>query len=1354
MKIENKAKDHRWLLLSLVVLGLAAALIVLPNQFRSEAGSKDKSGEGFIVRTSSLDEGIVKMYDIREDKGRSDDLLEIRTRAGKSAVEVADIRAKFAAAEEALKTQIPTAKVEYNTDIKIPEVITPDVWKSKISYLTSPSNQKRTDILRGFITQHNDLIGMTTNQINNLKVVADYTNPDGNLSYVHLEQLINNIPVFRGEIKAGFTHDNQIIRIINNLAPGLEYGSLATEFGDPLDAVKASAAHIKHELTPADVTRNSAASTDLKVVFGDGDWATTAEKMYFPTEPGIAVPAWRVLIWQPVNAYYVITDASTGKVLWHKNIADDQTQSVSYQVYANAPSLINTADHAAPLSPGPNDPGAGTQGVLGTRSLISLIGNEGDLSFNTNGWINDGANSTDGNATEAGIDRDGTNGVDAPHAGDSACPGAGCRVFTSTWNPPPGSPAPGDDPLTAQAQRGAVIQMFYIMNRYHDELYKRGFNEAARNFQNVNFTGMGVGNDRVSSEGQDSSGTNNANFATPADGGRGRMQMYIWTGPTPDRDGTPDADIVIHEVTHGTSNRLHGNGSGLGNQGGMMGEGWGDWYAHTMLAEPTDDPNGVYGLGGYSLLNLGAGFTANHYYGIRRFPTALIASTGGPNNRPHNPLTFGHINSNCDTTLGTTTTAVSSAYPRSPVIGTSGNCSQVHNAGEIWKSALWEVRSLMISRLGFAAGTTRVLQVVTDGMKLAPISPTFLQERDAIIAAASALPSAPEASADVVDVREGMRRRGMGFSASVQSNTAVTEAFDFPNVAMTNPFTVTDTPGNNNGVPEPGENVLLGVSIANTTGATVTGVVANINGGSNVSYGSINDGSTVTMQIPYTVDSKAACGSTVSVTINVSSDAGPQTPQIRSFVLGTPNGTVQNFDGVTAPTLPAGWASTITGAGTGWVTSTTGPSSAPNVAFAGDPAAVGISELETPAIAVNSPSAALKFKLNHVTENTFDGMVLEIKIGAGAYQDILAAGGSFTANGYNGTLSTGFSNPLPGRQAWTGNGGGYKNVEVALPAGANGQNVQFKFRMGSDSSVSATGVSVDDFSLVSSYTCSPVNPTISTTRADFDGDGKTDLSAFRPSEGNWYLNKSTAGFAVINWGLAADTLTPGDFDGDGKTDTAVFRPADAAGTPDFYVLNSNGFVVTGAEWGVTGDVPVIGDYDGDGKDDIAVFRPSDNVWYILNSGGGATFTSFGSSGVTPVPGDYDGDGKTDLATFNAGTWSAMLSGGGTSTETVGAAGDIPVPGDFDGDNKEDQATFRGSNGSWNIRLSSAGTVAVFPFGTSGDIPAPGDYDGDGKEDLAIYRAGQWWVLNSSSGSASVSSFGLGSDTPIVSKARP
>src|SRR4030095_2560694 len=176
------------------------------------------------------------------------------------------------------------------------------------------------------------------------------------------------------------------------------------------------------------------------------------------------------------------------------------------------------------------------------------------------------------------------------------------------------------------------------MNWYHDELYRLGFTELARNFQNDNFGRGGNALDRVSAEGQDSSGTNNANFSAGGDGTRGRMQIYIWTRPTPDRDGTSDADIMIHEVTHGTSNRLHGNNSGLSiNMSRAMGEGWSDFYAPCRLAEPTDAINGLHALSGYALFQgFGVVGNASYYYGIRRFPKAIMASTGGPMNRPHN----------------------------------------------------------------------------------------------------------------------------------------------------------------------------------------------------------------------------------------------------------------------------------------------------------------------------------------------------------------------------------------------------------------------------------------------------------------------------------------------------------------------------------------------------------------------------------------------------------------------------------------------------------------------------------------------------------------------------------------------
>ena len=87
---------------------------------------------------------------------------------------------------------------------------------------------------------------------------------------------------------------------------------------------------------------------------------------------------------------------------------------------------------------------------------------------------------------------------------------------------------------------------------------------------------------------------------------------------------------------------------------------------------------------------------------------------------------------------------------------------------------------------------------------------------------------------------------------------------------------------------------------------------------------------------------------------------------------------------------------------------------------------------------------------------------------------------------------------------------------------------------------------------------------------DYDGDGKADFVVYRPSDRNWYLLRTQAGFTAINFGLSEDQPLQGDFDGDGKRDIAVFRPSNSS----WYVLKSsdNGFF--GVQFGLNGDVAV------------------------------------------------------------------------------------------------------------------------------------------------------------------------------------
>jgi len=268
---------------------------------------------------------------------------------------------------------------------------------------------------------------------------------------------------------------------------------------------------------------------------------------------------------------------------------------------------------------------------------------------------------------------------------------------------------------------------------------------------------------------------------------------------------------------------------------------------------------------------------------------------------------------------------------------------------------------------------------------------------------------------------------------------------------------------------------------------------------------------------------------------------------------------------------------------------------------------------------------------------------------------------------------------------------------------------------------------------------------------DFDGDGKTDPSIFRPAPGEWWVSKSSDGgnFAT-QFGVATDKLLPVDFTGDGKTDVAFFRPS----TGFWYVLRSDDFSFYAFPFGGNGDVPAPADFDGDLKADAAVFRPSTATWYISKSTGGTMIQQFGLTTDLPVTADYDGDGKADIAVYrptgaNGAEWWIMKSSGGTFATQFGSATDKAVPADYTGDGKADVAFWIPSTGQWFILRSEDLTYYAFPFGGSGDSPVPGDYDGDGKADAAVFRpSNSTWYANKSGGGTLIQQFGQTGDVPV------
>ncbi|HLH55987.1 MAG TPA: M36 family metallopeptidase [Verrucomicrobiae bacterium] len=663
-------------------------------------------------------------------------------------------------------------------------------------------------VIKAFLNEHAALFGHDASALDSARVSRDYVSKHNGLRTVVWEQTQDGIPVYEGLLVGHITKNGELVNVADHFVANPQN---AASTGTPHRAALLAAPAITSARAIARAAANIGSSVDEAAV-GQVQLPQGPERRQSLRSDGLLGPAYAQLVWFPLsqsnlrlcwqvvfngrpvpNRYLSLVDAETGEVVLRHSLTE-HISPASYNVY--------TSDSPSPLSPGYPVPST-NQPPYTNRVVVTFPAL--DTNASPAGWINDGDNTTTGNNADAFLDRNLDLSPDVPRPQGFSTN----RVFNFPLDL-------NSDPLTYAA--ASTVQLFYRANWYHDRLYELGFTEAAGNYQTTNFDRGGLGNDAVIclvQAGADVGDTDNSMFQPAPDGTPGYCYMFVFDQTTPFRDGSLDQEVVCHEMTHGVSNRLLGHGTLISElQSEGMGEGWSDFYALALLSESGDDVNGNYAMGGYVTANF-FGEQDNYYYGIRRYPYTTDMTK--------NPLTFKDIDpTQADPHIG---------VPVNSILGGSP-ADEVHNQGEVWCVTLHEMWASLVTKYGWAVGNELSLQLVTDGLSLAPANATFLEARDGILQA----DVVDTGGSDIVEIWTAFAKRGMGYSAIAPDSTTtigVFESFDLPPDIATGPpdgileVTVSPTPGT---VLFAGDTNSFFIHVRDTSIVTNATITASING--------------------------------------------------------------------------------------------------------------------------------------------------------------------------------------------------------------------------------------------------------------------------------------------------------------------------------------------------------------------------------------------------------------------------------------------------------------------------------------------------------------------------------------------
>lgn len=404
-------------------------------------------------------------------------------------------------------------------------------------FITGPNDGEALNIALNYVRRNTRALGLTGADTRDFVVTDQFVSAHNGVTHIYLRQRYNGIEVHNADMNINVAADGSIINIGNRFVPNLAAAVNAqTPSRGATQAVESAAQHLGLTLNrPARVLserggpQNEAIIADAGISRQD----IPARLVYQPVSPNEVRLGWLLEIDETEQANYwqLVVDAESGAVLSQIDFVDHDNWGASAVASAHTATLSNSAassELAAALPAAQTDGAAYNVFAIPKESPSdgprTLEVDPADPVASPFGWHDtDGAPGpeftvTRGNNVHAYTDID-ANGVPDP----GSDPDGGPDLLFDF---------PFDESMQPQDYRpAAVTNLFYWNNIIHDVFYGYGFDEASGNFQVNNYGRGGIGGDDVRAEAQDGSGTNNANFLTPTDGNRPRMQMFIWPYP-------------------------------------------------------------------------------------------------------------------------------------------------------------------------------------------------------------------------------------------------------------------------------------------------------------------------------------------------------------------------------------------------------------------------------------------------------------------------------------------------------------------------------------------------------------------------------------------------------------------------------------------------------------------------------------------------------------------------------------------------------------------------------------------------------------------------------------------------------